>query len=90
MPPYVMALVFGALGLIAAWAIRRDLRSGWLMDGIYTVRRDDNPLWFAGMIVFKVGVVCFGVAEILFACGLIGDPFLAIKAALPFSGAVAR
>ena len=43
MPPIVMVLVFGTIGLIAIWAIRRDLRTGDSNDSMYRFRADTNP-----------------------------------------------
>jgi hypothetical protein len=65
MPPGVMVLVFGALAVVAIWAIRRDLRTGVSGDSIYRVRADTNPFWFAFMIVPKISGVLLCAAIIL-------------------------
>jgi hypothetical protein len=72
MPPIVIMLVFGTLGLIAVWAIRRDLRDGVSSDSIYRFRADTNPFGYALLIVGKMAVVALCVAFILEAAGYPG------------------
>ena len=85
MPPVVMTLVFGFLGLMAAWGIYNALKTGTTSSmGGWSFRRDDDPVGFSLMIFVKACFVVFGLAEILFALGLAGDPFKAIQDALPF------
>jgi hypothetical protein len=74
-----MAAIFGALGAVAAWAIRHDLRAGVSGDGLYRFDRDTHPLGFAAIIAGKAFVVAFGMAEILFAAGLGDDPMLLLR-----------
>jgi len=69
MPPIVMVLVFGALALVAIWAIGRDLRSGISGDSLYRFRADTNPFWFAFMIAAKMAAVLLCAAIILDALG---------------------
>ena len=69
MPPIVMVLVFGALALVAIWAIRRDLRTGISGDSIYRFRADTNPFWFTFMIAAKLAAVLLCAAIILEALG---------------------
>lgn len=84
MPPLVMALIFGGLALLAGWSIRHDFVTGVASDDLYRFGSDDNPLGFAAIVAGKVFIIGFGAAEVLFACGLIGDPVLALRSALPF------
>ena len=85
MPSVVMTLVFGFLGLMAAWGIYNALKTGTTSSmGGWSFRRDDDPVGFSLMIFVKACFVVFGLAEILFALGLAGDPFKAIQDALPF------
>lgn len=79
MPPIVMVLVFGALALVAIWAIRRDLRSGISGDSIYRFRADTNAFWFGFMIAAKMAAVLLCVAIILEALGF-PDPMSMIRA----------
>ena len=75
-----MAAIFGLLGAVAAWAIWRDLETGVSWDSLYRFRADTNPLGFGAVIAGKVFVMGFGIAEILHAFGLIGDPMLVLRA----------
>ena len=78
MPPIVMMLVFGTFGLIAVWAIQRDLKRGISNDSLYRFRADTNPFGFVLLIAGKVGVVLLCVAIILEAAGIAG-PLAMIK-----------
>ncbi len=80
-----MAPVFGFLGLLAVWGIDNTLKTGTTSSmGGWSFRRDDDPVGFSLMIFVKACFVVFGLAEILFALGLAGDPFMAIQDALLF------
>jgi hypothetical protein len=66
----------GASGKISHQA--RSQSRGW------TCAIDDNPVGFCLIISMKAGFVGLAIAEILYAFGLVGDPFALIKHALPF------
>jgi hypothetical protein len=87
MPPYFVALVFSGLAVIAAWGIRKACITGEIGGSMYHYNIDANPIGFAMAIVLRVGIVVFAGAEIACACGLIGDPILAIQQALHPAGA---
>ena len=54
MPPVVMALVFGFLGLMAAWGIYNALKTGMTLSvSGWSFRLDDNPIGFSLMIFVK-------------------------------------
>ncbi|HZL39505.1 MAG TPA: hypothetical protein VFC45_04410 [Pseudolabrys sp.] len=85
MPPVVIELVFGFLGLMAVWGIYNALKTGTTSSmGGWSFRLDDDPVGFSLMIFVKACFVVFGLAEILFALGLASDPFKVIGDALPF------
>lgn len=69
MPPIVMVLVFGALGVVALWAIGRDLKSGLTGDSMYRFQADRSPFWFAFVIVAKIAAVLLCAAIVLEALG---------------------
>ena len=79
MPAWGMAVLFGLLAAVAAWAIWRDLRAGISGDDLYRFREDTNPLSFAAMIGGKLFVLAFGVAQILYAAGWGDDPMLLLR-----------
>ena len=84
MPPSIIAVIFGALALVAGWAIRNDLSTGESGDSLYRFNLAENPVGYSLMILSKAAVVVFGVAEILHAFGMIGDPVHIIETGLPF------
>lgn len=84
MPPAFNAAIFGILGLIAAWAIRNNIRSGTASSHGWTCTIDDNPFGFCLIVSMKAVFAGFAIAEILHAFGLVGDPFAYIKHAMPF------
>jgi uncharacterized membrane protein YfcA len=86
MSPAFMAALFGLLAVVAAWSILRDLLAGVAQDELYKFRVSENPAGFLAIIGGKVFVVGFGIAMILYACGLIGDPMKALRTLLgPFA-----
>jgi hypothetical protein len=84
MSPAFNATIFGILGLIAAWAIRNNIRSGTASSRGWTCTIDDNPIGFCLIISMKAVFVGLAIAEILHAFGLVDDPFVHIRHALPF------
>ena len=78
MPPAFNATIFGILGLIAAWAIRNNIRSGTASSRGWTCTIDDNPIGFCLIVSMKAVFVGLAIAEILHAFGLVDDPFVHI------------
>jgi hypothetical protein len=84
MPHYFIALVFSGFAMIAAWGIRKACIIGEIGGSMYHYKIDANPIGFAIAILLRVGIIAFAGADIAYACGLIGDPILAIQQVLPF------
>ena len=88
MSPALIATVFGFLGLCAIWGIRQNITSGTASSRGWTCTIDDNPAGLYLIISMRAAFVGLAIAEILYAFGLIGDPFAYIKLyvthALPF------
>jgi hypothetical protein len=83
MSPTTIAIIFGIIGLMAVWGIRRDLRSGSATSRGWTCTIDDNPIGFCLIVSVKVFAIGLAITEILHAFGLAGDPILRIKQMLP-------
>ncbi|MFL1874995.1 hypothetical protein ACIKT0_07225 [Hansschlegelia beijingensis] len=79
MSAWMPAVIFGALGVVAALAIRRDLRTGVSGDGLYRFGLDEHPLGYAVLIAGKAFVAAYGLAAVLHALGLVGDPHAAVR-----------
>lgn len=79
MSPAFMAALFGLLAAIAAWSIMRDLAAGVARDELYSFAVSRNPIGFLAVIGGKAFVVGFGIAMILYACGLVGDPMKPLR-----------
>jgi hypothetical protein len=58
--------------------------SGTTSSRGWTCTIDGNPVGFCLIISMKAGFVGVAIAEILYAFGLVGDPFAHTKHALPF------
>lgn len=84
MPRYATVLIFGALAVVAAWRIQRDLLTGVSGDGRARYALGQNPFGYLLMIVSKVLVLVLCAAEVLHALGMVGDPVAAIQTAFPF------
>jgi hypothetical protein len=82
MPPAIIAIIFGILGLMAIWGIQRDISSGSATGRGWTCTIDDNPIGFCLIVSVKVFVIGLAIAEILHAFGL-ADPIVHIKRMLP-------
>jgi hypothetical protein len=80
MAPKDLAYVFVPLGILAAWGFIRALRRGVATsDGMWTFTAADNPIGYTAAMAGKLFVAGFGLAELLFAADLIGDPFAALS-----------
>jgi hypothetical protein len=84
MPPAVNAAVFLFLGLAAIWGIGKNLTTGTASSRGWTCTLDDNPVSFCLIVAMKGAVLGFAIDEILYGLGLIGDPIVQIRHALPF------
>ena len=49
-------------------------------DEIYAFREDENPAGFMAVTAGKMFVLVFGIAEVLHAFGLCGDPMAPLRA----------
>jgi hypothetical protein len=85
MSPTWMALIFGTLGVIAAWSLVRAVNGGGIRSEGFTFTADNNPVGYPAALAGRALIVAFGIAEVAHAFGLTGDPFLTLKAWLgPF------
>jgi hypothetical protein len=85
MSPIWMALIFGTLGVIAAWSLVRAVNGGSIRSEGITFDANANPVAYPASLMGRGLVVAFGVAEVAHAFGLAGDPFATMKAWLgPF------
>jgi hypothetical protein len=80
MSPTGIAVIFGLLAGAAAYGIRQALVTGVAGDGLYNFDRDESPLGFAAVMLGKMFVLGFGIAEILHALNLCGDPMVPLRA----------
>ena len=81
MPSQWWPMMIEVMGVLALGSIIHDLRTGQDVNRGVTVDRRENPAGFWFLIALKAGIVCFAIAEILFAIGLIQqDPFAVLEA----------
>ena len=80
MSPAGMAVIFGILAAAAGYGLWRDMKSGVARDEIYSFERDKSPVGFMATMAGKLFVVVFGLAEILHAMNLCGDPMVPLRA----------
>jgi hypothetical protein len=81
MPPVVMALIFAPLALLSGWSILRAVQTGQIRDEAWSVQ-GASPGGFALAIAGRALVCAFGVAEVLYAFGLMSDPIQMFRTAL--------
>lgn len=84
MSPTLITGFFLVLGLYSLWGIINELRTGIAKGGRATIDVRENAGGFYLLIFTKSAFVCFVVAIILNAFGLIGDPFIWAHTYLPF------
>ncbi len=85
MPPAALkAIFFAGLGFFSLWSIMNDLGSGNATARNMTIDARENPGGFYLTVFCKVAFVCFAVAVVLNAFGLIGDPFVWMREHFPF------
>jgi hypothetical protein len=77
-------LIFGFLAVFGAWMVCRDFSRGVSNDDWRRYTADENPIGYTFAITGKALIVLFSAAEALNGLGLIGDPFVALHAALPY------
>jgi hypothetical protein len=84
MSTLLRAAFFEILGLWSLWSIMSDLRTGIATNGKMTIDVRDNTGGFYLTIVCKAGFICFAIAVLLNALGLIDDPFAWFGRTFPF------
>jgi hypothetical protein len=84
MSPTLTAGFFLFIGLYSAWAMVNDLRTGMARSRNSTIDIKDNPGGFYLLVFIKAAFICFSIAVLLHAFGLIGDPFVWMRQNLPF------
>jgi hypothetical protein len=84
MSPTLIAVFFAVLGFVSLWSIMNDLGTGLASGRRSTIDIRENPGGFYLVVFCKAAFVCFAVAVILNALGLIGDPFVWMRRTLPF------
>jgi len=80
MSPTGMAAIFGLLASAAGYGLWRDFATGTASDELYRFREDESPMGFWAVVTGKVFVLGFGIAEILHAFNLCGDPMAPLRA----------
>jgi hypothetical protein len=75
-----MAVIFGLLAAAAGYGLWRDFATGVASDDVYRFREDQSPAGFWAITAGKLFVLGFGIAEILHAFGLCGDPMAPLRA----------
>jgi hypothetical protein len=84
MPPILIPGFFLLIGLYSLWALMNELRTGIATSRRSTIDVRENPGGFYLLIFIKAAFVCFAVAVLLNAFGLVGDPFIWMRHNLPF------
>jgi hypothetical protein len=84
MSPHLRAAFFEILGFWSLWSIMSDLRTGIATNGRMTIALRENAGGFYLTIACKAGFVCFAIAVLLNALGLIDDPFAWLARTFPF------
>ena len=83
MRPGYIALIFWGLSAFAVFGILKSLRTG-VATSVFTYREDQNPGRFMMIILGRMFVIVFAIAETLHAFGLTGDPIAALRSIMPF------
>jgi hypothetical protein len=83
MRPGYIALVFWVLSAFAVFGILKSLRTGVATDP-FAYRVDQNPGAYMMVILGRMSVIGFTIAETLYAFGLTADPIAALRSILPF------
>lgn len=80
MAPANLAYVFVPLGIVAGFAVARDIQTGESSSRGWTFTAADNPLGYLAAISGKLFMVGLGGAYLLFSAGVVDDPWLPISA----------
>jgi hypothetical protein len=83
MNPWFAAAILGCLGVLATFSVVRGLREGVARSFVREYRIEENPISYTICLLGDVGMIAFGVASVLYALGIIGNPAGAISAILP-------
>jgi hypothetical protein len=83
MRPGYIALIFWGLSAFAVFGILKSLRTG-VATSVFPYREDQNPGAFMMIILGRMFVIVFAIAETLYAFGLTGDPIAALRSTMPF------
>jgi len=75
-----MAIIFGLIAAAAAYGLWRDFATGVASDDLYRFRESENPTGFLAVVAGKFLVLGFGIAEVLHAFDLCGDPMVPLRA----------
>ena len=85
MPQWVIASVFGALALCAAWGIYSSYSTGTVYGELSQYSEDREPTAFFMIVLGKVLALVFCLAIALHAAGLSAmDPLAEIKQLFPW------
>jgi len=84
MRPGYIALIFWGLSVFAVFGVLKSLRTG-VATGVFTYREDQNPGTFMMIILGRMFVIVFAIAETLYAFGLMGDPMAALRSIMLFN-----
>jgi hypothetical protein len=84
MSSLLIPLFFAALGFCSLWSLMNALGSGTMTTRNSTVNVKDSPGAFYQICFCRAALICFAVAVILNAFGVIGDPFTWAHTYLPF------
>jgi hypothetical protein len=77
-------LIFGVIAVFGAWMVCRDFARGVSNDDWRRYTVDENAIGYTLAITSKGLIVVFAAAEALNGLGLIDDPLVALRAALPY------
>jgi hypothetical protein len=85
MPQWVIASIFGVLALAAVWGIHSALSTEVTWGELSKYEADRNPVGFYMVVLGKFLVLCFCIAIVLHAVGLLAiDPIAAMKQMFPW------
>ena len=83
MNPWIAATVMGCLGVLATFSLARGLREGVARSFVAEYYLDENPIGYSLCILSDLGIIALGIAAVLYAFGIIGNPIDAIDSVLP-------
>ena len=83
MHPWIAAGVLGCFAVLAACSLARALREGVASSFVREYHMSEDPVGYALCVLGELGIVVLGIATVLYAFGIVGNPFAAIDAMLP-------